>query len=143
MSGGADQVVRDLTAIYQSLPDQNSRDLVTNLINIEIQRRQRFSPATNLAIDTFIQGVRVHLTNTAPPAQTAIPQAQPAVPQVPTADPRLRRANMSSNDSANAEQASELTKKSKGKQAEQHDGGEMSMEDDSEAEDTGAEDVST
>lgn len=49
---------------------------------------------------------------------------------------------MSSNDSAAAQQASELTEKSKGKQVEQHDGGDMSMDDDSEGEDSGVEEVS-
>ncbi|KAJ9653032.1 Histone H2A.Z-specific chaperone CHZ1 [Neophaeococcomyces mojaviensis] len=48
---------------------------------------------------------------------------------------------MSSNDSAAAQQASELTEKSKGKQVEQHDGGDMSMDDDSEGEDSGVEEI--
>lgn len=47
---------------------------------------------------------------------------------------------MSSNESAQGQQSAEMKDKSKGKQIEQHD--DMSMDDDSEAEDSGVEEVS-
>jgi len=50
---------------------------------------------------------------------------------------------MSSNDSAAAQQPTEVSEKSKGKSVEQHDAGNMSMDDEeSSGEESGAEEVS-
>lgn len=50
---------------------------------------------------------------------------------------------MSANESSAAQQPTEVTEKSKGKSVEQHEAGEMSMDDDeSSGEDSGAEEVS-
>lgn len=49
---------------------------------------------------------------------------------------------MSSNDSAEGQQVTELKDKSKGKQVEQNDNNDMSMDDESEGEDSGVDEVS-
>ena len=50
---------------------------------------------------------------------------------------------MSTNDSSSAQAASDMGEKNKGKQVEQGESGDMSMDDESSGEESGAEEVST